>query len=177
MLRYLTVITTVALAIGSAAASDGPYEFDTEGKFGGVFACEITASAGITYKPWEKEWKSEVLPTNEKFTITVAPKGAGTTLRFGERTSAYLYSVNVTEDGGRPKGCTNSVVDGSGKAQDTIPILNNSRLSCGDGFNKYLFEMDGPTVQISGATGDLTQMSNPMMPTVHFIKTGTCRKL
>ena len=177
MLRYLGVAMTFGLSAVSAAASDGPYEFDTEGKFGGVFACEIAASAGISYKPWEKEWKAEVLPANEKLTITVAQKGLGTTLRFGERRSAYLYSVNVTEKGGKPKGCTNSVIDENGKHQDTIPIWNNSRLSCGDGSNTYLFEMDGLTIQVSGAAGDLTQISNPIIPTVHFIKTGTCQKM
>jgi hypothetical protein len=86
MLRYLGVVVTIGLSAVSASASGGPYEFDTEGKFGGVFACEITASAGISYKPWESEWKAEVLPANEKLTITVAQKGLGTTLRFGERT-------------------------------------------------------------------------------------------
>jgi hypothetical protein len=85
--------------------------------------------------------------------------------------------VSITEKGRKPKGCTNSVIDENGKHQETIPIWNNSRLSCGDGFNTFVFEMEGLTVQITGAQGDLTQISSPIMPTVHFVKSGKCQRM
>lgn len=178
MLRVLGAVFGFGMSAYGALAIDRPYEYDTEGKFGGVFHCQITAGAGITYTPWEEEWKAEIISEPESFTITVAQDKLNTTLVYGEPRLAYMYSVMITERGSAPKRCSLSAVrDMDGKYQYSVPVWNNSRLSCGDGFNTFVFEMDGLTVQVTGAMGDLTQISSPIMPTTHFVKAGKCRRM
>lgn len=172
-MREICGLLGILLATTASAASI----FDSDGKYGGVYACQVSASAGVEYKPYKGKWEAKVFSATESFTVTVTEDGLGSEEYFGEVVPAYQYAVVITDKGGSGRKCTSYRKDQSGRIKMTVPLTGDGTIHCSDGFNDYRVELDGLAFEIKGERGDLITLSKIVMDTVKYVKVGTCERM
>lgn len=173
-MRSLFGFMGIFLATTTSAASI----FDSDGQYGGVYACRVTASAGVEYKVYEGKWEAKVFPTTESFTVTVTGDGLGSEKYSDERIPAYQYTVVITDKGSSGRKCTYGVRnDEAGRIKMTVPLTGDGTIHCSDGFNDYRMELDGLAFEIKGERGDLVSLSRIALDTVRYVKVGTCERM